>query len=261
VSPPPLRDGHDPLAPGLRRLGSREVKRMMEGKFVSIDKALRQHRSSRSEQPLGSIGNITLSTSTSKARTVTDSNSWFEAFLSSILPILLLRASQATSIDDIKARITDVERHVNYGLAALTYFERFTFTTAKNYLDTHRETCYAHNRDISEPDIAMHNRMTQLNSYSSSSSSTSTSSLSASAASNTATQANSARRNNSNNSNRGRSSKSATYTASECGKFNSYNGCHDAECPHKHACKHCKVVGHSQLKCDKWLALNPQRKK
>jgi hypothetical protein len=82
----------------------------------------------------------------------------------------LLRASQATSIDDIKARITDVERHVNYGLAALTYFERFTFTTAKNYLDTHRETCYAHNRDISEPDIAMHNRMTQLNSYSSSSS-------------------------------------------------------------------------------------------
>jgi hypothetical protein len=247
------------LAPDLKKLGSSEVRRMMEGKFLPIDKALRQHRSSRTEQNLITLGGgYSLSTTNGRVRTVHNHFTWFEAFLSSIMPILIILASKSTTLDECKQRIAVIEQHISYALAALTYFQKYSFVSVKNYLDTHRETCIDNNRDISVPDSQMYVLMQQQSSPATStppsSSSTSSSSSTASSSTNTASQSNSSAHRNKND-------RSSTYTGNECGKFNSFDGCKNNACKFKHSCRHCKQDGHGQTNCDLWKATRPQPKK
>jgi hypothetical protein len=225
----------------LKKLPSKVIKRIKEGKNVAIDKCIRQPQSTRIDQHLASIGPLTLSTSSTKARTVTKSTDWLEAFLSSFLPILLAQASEATTLDACKARVAQIEKHVSYCLAALVYYQRFDFQTVKNYLESHREQCYAHSTDISEPNIPMFNSMQRSTQSSSSSASSSSSSASNGSSSQVANTRNNSRTRNNN--------RSSSYTAEQCGKFNSFDGCHDSNCKVKHACKLCKSEAHGKTKC------------
>ena len=252
-SPPPLRDGHDPLSLDFKQVSSRVLKDLNRGKNVHIDKCIRQHQSARVDQHLGSIGGINLSTSNTKARTVKTNIDWLEAMLSSILPVLIAQANAETTIEGVKSKLAQIERHTSYCLAAVFYFQRFDFHTVKNYLEAHRDACWINNGDVSEPNTSMLNiaiqRSTQSSSSTSSSSNSSSSSSSSASSSRT-------------NTNKPHSSSKKPYNADQCGRFNSFDGCPKKphECGFKHACRHCKADGHGQTNCAEWKKLNPRKK-
>jgi hypothetical protein len=233
-------------------VSSKVIKKLKDGKYVHIDQLVRQYQSARTDQHLASIGSITLSTTSTKARTVDKPTDWHEAFLSSILPVIIQQALAESTVDGIKSKVIEIERHVSYGLAALTYFNRFSFTSAKNYLESHRDKCYAQTADISEPDIPMFNTMQRL-AHSSSSTAPSSNSSSSSSSSSASPQSGT-------NRNRAHSNRSPSYNAEQCGKFNSYDGCPNKQCPVKHQCRICKSDEHGQTKCPDFKKVYPKKK-
>ena len=134
------------------------MKTLLEGKNVHIDSLVRQKQSSAiDEKPVAIGGGLTISSSVTRARrTVNEPLVWFEAFLSSIMAATIRRASDATSLDECKSRIESIERFTNYALAATKYFRDYTFISAKNYLESHREHCMS---SVSPSNIAMPNTL------------------------------------------------------------------------------------------------------
>jgi hypothetical protein len=230
-----------------KKVPSKVLKDLYKGKNVHIDKCIRQPHSARDAQRIGSIGEITLSTSSTKTRTVTSNTDWLEAMLSSILPVLIALANCETTIEGVKPRLARIEQHVNYCLAGLHLYRQCKdFNGAKVYLESLRDQRWTHNGDVSEPDITDLTMTLQRSTHSSSSSSSSSSHSNSSSSSSSSHSASRS------NTNRHSTHKKAAYVGEQCGKFNSFDGCHDPECSVKHMCKLCKSEAHGKTKCPKF---------
>jgi hypothetical protein len=231
------------LAPNQKKLDTKTVKKLLECKYVHIDSCLRQPQSSTTDsQTVAQVGSLTISSSsTSRARTVNDPLTWFEAFNSSVMPAQVRIALTAATFEEAKSRLQHIERLVNYQLAATTYFRQYSFTSAKNYLESHRDECMslASPRNIAEPNTLSLSRMTPLTTSHSSSSSSSSSTKS-------------------HDNKVGK--KYEKGKSDNCGSFNSFKGCSYTDCKFAHICKTCKATDHGQTSCAQWKAKNPKRK-
>ena len=175
-------------------------------------------------------------------RTVNEPLVWFEAFLSSIMAATIRRASDATTLDECKTRIESIERFTNYALAATKYFRDYTFISAKNYLESHREHCMS---SVSPSNIAMPNTLSISQLVANVSNSQS--SVSSRPSSDRKHDRSSARSTDNN----------------DCGKFNSRMGCqYGSDCKYKHECRECKATDHGKSSCPVFLkkAKTPKRK-
>ena len=240
-SPLPLLSQPDVLAPHYKKLSSTHVKTLLEGKNVHIDSLVRQKQSSAvDEKIVAEVGSLTISSSATRARrSVTEPLVWFEAFLSSVMPAHIRRASEATTLDECKHRLESVERFTNYLLAATTYFRDYNFLSAKNYLESHREHCM---NSGSPSNIAVPNTL----SISQLVANTSTQQSSSSSASKP--------------SDRKQHRPAKRDTDDNCGAFNSYKGCSFNSCKYKHVCRICGSSDHGKTSCSDFAKKAVKRK-
>ncbi len=233
----------DVLGPSYHRLPSATVKKLLEGKFINIDSLVRQKRSNYDEagKTVAVVGDLTISSTSSRTkRTVNDPLTWYEAMFSSVFPALLRLANQSTSLDECKSRIQTVARYSNFSLAATTYFRQYIFNDAKNYLESHREQATRSSTfDISTPNVLNLNKLSSLPTNQSSSSSSTKSS----------------------DRSNDRQSKRSLNNHTDCGKFNSREGCTFGDkCKYPHVCRECQSSEHGKAKCPMFLKKSKQRK-
>lgn len=250
-SPPPAPlSVPDHLAPTYKPVAGSEVKKLLKGKYVHIDSLIRQPQSSKNpneSKHISNLGNgVSLHTSSSKSsRVVKEPLDWFEAMLSSMLPVQVRLASQASTLDEAKTALVSVERYICYSLAAITYFRKYTFDDAKKYLESHRRSCIETGTNLSEPDIL---QLTQLTPYVAS-----PQSMLQNTRPHGMIVGNQS--NNSNNHGRGQRSKHGKpYNKQDCGKFNSRDGCSYENCIFDHVCRHCGSKEHGKSSCPKFVA-------
>ena len=221
------------------------IKDLLKGKYIPINKLIRQPQEAASTDPhvitqLDSQHAIT-KLGRSKTRTVTEHIDWFEAYVSSVLPAQTRLVRQATTVAAAHSAANAVQNHLCFVLAAVRMFRDHDVPTALRYLESHREECHRQSTNIAEPNLLklvntslgshgvaaarQHHVVARHGGGSSSSSSSSSSSAAA------------------------RPKLPADGT---CGRYNSWNGCSTDKCPYRHSCRTCKSEAHGQTACPTW---------
>ena len=115
------------MAPIYKPVPNDVIKKLLQGKYVTLDKLFRQAQDMRSARvsrhSVVLAKGLQLQTEAPPPRRyVNNEHDWCEVMFSSILPALSQSVLSSTTITDAHTAATKLQQHLCYCLAAITYF-------------------------------------------------------------------------------------------------------------------------------------------